>query len=109
MISSDLLVLLVTVFKTYTIKRDASRHNIKTPLVTMLLKDGARTQFLALVRPDSAIYRHFILRVSKDKDQNFEQYLSFFCSSLLCLNLLNILGRVTNVSRSARQTYQSNS
>ncbi|EMD40375.1 hypothetical protein CERSUDRAFT_102782 [Gelatoporia subvermispora B] len=40
MITADVIVLLVTWFKTYSVKRDAHRHGIQTPLVTMLLVDG---------------------------------------------------------------------
>jgi len=37
---ADLLVLVITWRKTYTTYRTASRNNIKTPLTTLLLRDG---------------------------------------------------------------------
>ncbi|EMD32068.1 hypothetical protein CERSUDRAFT_108991 [Gelatoporia subvermispora B] len=39
-ITSDAIVLVETWRKTYSIKRDAMRHNIRTPLATMLMRDG---------------------------------------------------------------------
>ncbi|KAL6302734.1 hypothetical protein BKA93DRAFT_736272, partial [Sparassis latifolia] len=40
-IASDVIVLCVTWFNTYTIKRDADNANIKATIVTLLLRDGA--------------------------------------------------------------------
>ncbi|OCH85198.1 hypothetical protein OBBRIDRAFT_331487 [Obba rivulosa] len=40
LIASDILILYTTWIKTYTIKRAATRSGIKTPLATILLKDG---------------------------------------------------------------------
>ncbi|OCH87934.1 hypothetical protein OBBRIDRAFT_735361 [Obba rivulosa] len=40
LIASDLILLLVTWMKTYATKRQADQLNIKTPLATMLLRDG---------------------------------------------------------------------
>ncbi|EMD39746.1 hypothetical protein CERSUDRAFT_92236 [Gelatoporia subvermispora B] len=39
-IASDAIVLLVTWYKTYKIKRLADQNDVETPLVTMLLRDG---------------------------------------------------------------------
>ncbi|OCH89121.1 hypothetical protein OBBRIDRAFT_733141, partial [Obba rivulosa] len=39
-IVSDILVLVTTWTKTYTLKRQASRCGVQMPLVTMLLRDG---------------------------------------------------------------------
>ncbi|GBE83894.1 hypothetical protein SCP_0509510 [Sparassis crispa] len=39
-IASDVIVLCVTWFNTYTIKRDADNANIKATIVTLLLRDG---------------------------------------------------------------------
>ncbi|OCH91904.1 hypothetical protein OBBRIDRAFT_487305 [Obba rivulosa] len=39
-ITSDVIVLLVTWLKTFPLKREADRANIKSPLATMLLRDG---------------------------------------------------------------------
>ncbi|OCH92593.1 hypothetical protein OBBRIDRAFT_886094 [Obba rivulosa] len=47
-IFSDLIVLAVTWYKTYRLKRLADQNNVETPLVTMLLRDGT-LYFLALL------------------------------------------------------------
>ncbi|OCH84348.1 hypothetical protein OBBRIDRAFT_695061, partial [Obba rivulosa] len=39
-IAADVLILLVTWRKTYAIKQEADRYDIKTPLATTLLRDG---------------------------------------------------------------------
>jgi len=48
LMASDILILIVTWFKTFTIKRDAHRHGIRTPLATLLLHDGT-TYFMVLL------------------------------------------------------------
>ncbi|OCH88119.1 hypothetical protein OBBRIDRAFT_696529, partial [Obba rivulosa] len=40
-IASDAIIIIVTWIKAYGVKRQADRHNIKTPLTTVLLRDGA--------------------------------------------------------------------
>ncbi|EMD39475.1 hypothetical protein CERSUDRAFT_71392 [Gelatoporia subvermispora B] len=72
LIASDLLLLFVTWRKTYGIKRQAEEHKIKTPLVTMLLRDGT------------------VYFVSESL------MIVFAIRALLCLNLVNIIGQVTN-------------
>jgi len=39
--ASDLLVLVITLVKTFNMRRLASEHNIRTPLMTLLLRDGS--------------------------------------------------------------------
>ncbi|EMD39713.1 hypothetical protein CERSUDRAFT_81089 [Gelatoporia subvermispora B] len=41
-ITADLIVLLATWFKTYSIMREAKRHNLRTPLAKILLQDDLR-------------------------------------------------------------------
>lgn len=41
LMTADALVVVVTWHKTYSTYRMAARSNIKTPLATMLLRDGA--------------------------------------------------------------------
>ncbi|OCH88097.1 hypothetical protein OBBRIDRAFT_735073, partial [Obba rivulosa] len=38
--AADLLIILVTWYRTFTLKRASDRHGIKTPLITLLLRDG---------------------------------------------------------------------
>ncbi|EMD33637.1 hypothetical protein CERSUDRAFT_76360 [Gelatoporia subvermispora B] len=59
--ASDALVLIVTWYKTYSIKRNADQAGIQTPLASLLLRDGTM---------------YFVV--------------------LLCLNILNIVGKWTN-------------
>ncbi|OCH89855.1 hypothetical protein OBBRIDRAFT_637099 [Obba rivulosa] len=40
-ITADILILVVTWIKTYLTYRNAARNNIKTPVLALLLKDGA--------------------------------------------------------------------
>jgi len=47
-IVADTIVLLVTIFTTYGMKKDADRNNMTTPLATLLLKDGT-LHFLVLI------------------------------------------------------------
>ena len=41
LIAADLLVLVVTWRHTYKLRREASAISLKTPMVTLLLRDGA--------------------------------------------------------------------
>ncbi|EMD33639.1 hypothetical protein CERSUDRAFT_98202 [Gelatoporia subvermispora B] len=70
-VASDLIVLVVTWSKTFTLKRESARHGIKTPLSTLLLRDG------------TLCFTIFTLDLPM--------------SALLCFNVFNIAGWATNV------------
>ncbi|EMD35285.1 hypothetical protein CERSUDRAFT_124639 [Gelatoporia subvermispora B] len=80
-IVADILVLAVTWTRTLAMKRLGDRHSVRTPLTTMLLRDG--TAYF-LYDP--------VIRTPNDSARSDVGY-----SALLILNIVNIVGELTEV------------
>lgn len=97
-IAADVLLLVVTWRKTYATKRDADRYGIETPFATMLLRDGKPRGVLSLtdlipMNPGTVYFVYVLSAIVPDELRDVH-----FCSLLLCLNILNMVGNATNVS-----------
>ncbi|OCH84034.1 hypothetical protein OBBRIDRAFT_742282, partial [Obba rivulosa] len=102
LIVADVLILAITWSKTYAIRKEAARNNVSTPLATMLLRDGECSILNAISK---SLKMRFVLIgtlyfLCAIYERSACQLLitSSECSGLLLLNVLHILGDVTDVS-----------
>jgi len=88
-ILSDLIVLVVTWSRTYAMKREANRLNLKTPLVTMLLLDGT-AYFVVLLMLNILQIATITTNVFLDTANFFTTPISSIIISYFLLNLRQV-------------------
>ncbi|EMD37038.1 hypothetical protein CERSUDRAFT_124023 [Gelatoporia subvermispora B] len=92
-IAADVLLLVVTWYKTYALKREASRNNVEVPLASMLLRDG--TVYFLIVGFDTGVFEFAI--------SNFGTPLSAIIISHFLLNLRQVADWVVESSETAEE------